>query len=125
MNKGHLIAISLLALMFQGCNDPGQYKTMRAVYKDYVKAVQKGDYELYQWTTENPLPKAEFAGSIHDRQLLELADIGEDLQKPCADRDEVKGRATGLSPWTRRNVELRFHKIGGSWKIVEDESLRK
>ena len=98
---------------------------IETAYRNYVKAIELSDYKSYQRAVLDPIPEAEFTVRCDLRRKSGFAEINEGLGTillygGANESDAESATSTGLSPWRRANSDLRFKKVGDSWKVVDN-----
>ncbi len=87
-------------------------------YANYVRAVEKSEYERYQWAVSNPMALDEFTMRCNLRKEKNLTKTTEGLGDALGKKEGPR-RAKALSPWDRKEKTFVFIKEGDSWKVID------
>ena len=96
------------------------YKDAENAYEHFVKAVEKDDYEMYQWCVTTPMSRERFEGEFAKRSQKELSGITEGVGRQYFDNGDTKRWFEALCPWSRKPKKFVFIKVGDSWKLDGD-----
>ncbi len=107
------------AVSFCGCSEEMSCKDPESAYQSYVKAVEDGDYERFQWTVDNPISEDVFYVRCDQRKKKNIAPIKEGVGDGAWSNDHTEFRAHPLSPWNGERTSLTFKRSSGSWKVLE------